>query len=86
MLFGSSPYSVFLVGCNIGVYYIVPLYLTKELAMDVHYANTILLSSWRSSPPYRPGPRRAIWPEKSMFGVMLATGLSRAHCGEKSVC
>jgi NNP family nitrate/nitrite transporter-like MFS transporter len=33
---------IFGAGANLGVYAIVPLYLTKELLMDISYANTIL--------------------------------------------
>lgn len=69
---------IFLVGCNLGVYYIVPLYLTKELSMNVGYANTILGFS-------RLGGVVAALSTgflverlgllRSMFGVMGATGL-----------
>jgi MFS family permease len=69
---------VFLVGCNLGVYYIIPLYLTKELSIDMGYANTILGFSRLGGVlaalstgflVERFGLRR------SMFGIMLATGL-----------
>jgi NNP family nitrate/nitrite transporter-like MFS transporter len=33
---------VFAAGANLGVYVIIPLYLTKELSLDIGYANTIL--------------------------------------------
>jgi MFS transporter, NNP family, nitrate/nitrite transporter len=33
---------IFSAGANLGIYSIVPLYLTKELHMDIGYANTIL--------------------------------------------
>jgi MFS family permease len=33
---------IFAAGANIGIYLIVPLYLTKELAFSMHYADTIL--------------------------------------------
>jgi MFS family permease len=33
---------IFAGGANMGVYFIVPLYLTKELALSIGYANTIL--------------------------------------------
>ncbi len=32
---------IFAAGANLGVYFIVPLYLTKELHLDISYANTI---------------------------------------------
>ena len=33
---------IFGAGANLGVYSIIPLYLTKELQLDIGYANTIL--------------------------------------------
>ena len=32
---------IFSAGANIGLYYIIPLYLVKELSLDMDYANTI---------------------------------------------
>lgn len=32
---------IFSVGANLAVYFIIPLYLTKELSLDIGYANTI---------------------------------------------
>ena len=36
---------IFAAGANIGVYFIVPLYLTKELSLSIGYANSILGTS-----------------------------------------
>ena len=36
---------VFAAGANLGVYFIVPLYLTKELSLSIGYANSILGTS-----------------------------------------
>ena len=78
---------VFMVGCNLGIYYIIPLYLTKELSMDVRYANTILGFSRLG------GVVAAISTgflverfglRKSMFFVMLATGLLTVALAVKS--
>jgi NNP family nitrate/nitrite transporter-like MFS transporter len=33
---------IFIAGANMGVYFIAPLYLTKELSLDIKHANTIL--------------------------------------------
>jgi MFS family permease len=33
---------VFAGGANMGIYFVVPLYLTKELSLSIGYANTIL--------------------------------------------
>jgi NNP family nitrate/nitrite transporter-like MFS transporter len=36
-----SVFWVFAASCSAGVFFIIPLYLTKELHMDINYANTI---------------------------------------------